>query len=1255
MRTIPVLLCTLAIALLFQPTAWATPPDVNTLIEEAWNAWQQGDQSLVEQKFQSALQADPANMRAHIGLSFLYGLQRQYGKAWAEYDAALKGTRDRAPYLFAAWITPKFRAHYAYGSKNLDALVEEMEANGDSLGTLATMAHELLASRLLEGDDISGAGEHTHAMNCLVDWKVIGPFDNVSGSGHDKEYPPEGKFQADAKYPGKNDVPTWWFKPEAVRLDKWIDFTRYFANSNAVFYANTFVYVPTATTVSFRIGTSGSFKAFVNDELVNDTWEEYNNDLDTYIALTTLQQGWNRVLIKCGYSELGSCNFMLRITDPTGHPIPGLLSSSETHDYTSHPGANSMRLENFAESYFKQRIKQEPTHLENYLLLADCYLRNDKWVNAELILREALAIAPNSPLVLDQIVEAYQRGDKSDEIEQALDKIYAIDRSVPSALEYKFSQYMKTEDYDKAEDVLTEFERIRPGSPEWYGMRMQLYARKDMSEKVIDITNEAYRKFPRNSGFVMAEAMLMSQAARDPREALKVYRDYLEGGLDNDIMRAQADLYLSMADVGNWRRIYDKLIQLSPASPGYNIYLSKVYFNMRDYDKAEDELRRALKICPNSSTIWSRLGEIHRIQNRTAEAIKDFETALTYNPTDYEVRATLRELTGKQSVFAQFAPTNIDSVLAYAHELQPDPDDGAVVVLDRAQHVIYQKGASESVQELVVKVLNGRGIDDWKEYAIPANSYNEELIVDKAVVVKPDGTETKADVSDNYVVFKSLEDNDVIHLKWHTKNHYSGKLASQFFDTYYFNGYYPSRYVSYELIAPKDYAFSYRAQNMSSEPVKTDVPDGTLYRWTKTNIPAISYEYGMPTLDDVGSMLFLSSIDNWKYLVDWYTDVASSKTRVTYEIKDQVAKLLAENPNPTDDEKMRLVYNFITENIRYSSVEFRQGAYIPQKARDVLVNRIGDCKDVATLCIAMLREAGLKAHYVLVNTRDEGMNRNALPSVVFNHCIVAVDAGDHDKYLDLTANNYPIGSIPDGDMDAFALVIKPGQNSPINLPGGSIPRTVSSVATFRLGADNSLSGECSTRATGSAAASIRDYFRDEPRKEQEKKLLAALGGSYPNVKLNDIRFENLDNLSPGASYAYQFEVPNYLSEAGSFRILKMPWNHAEESDRALSYESREFPYDYWPSQDTLSEVITLTIPDGYTPIELPAPVRLSSPIADYTLSYTYAGGKLIATRQFVNKRKTVEPGEYKAFKAFHTSVVKEDSRLLLLQRKGGKK
>lgn len=202
------------------------------------------------------------------------------------------------------------------------------------------------------------------------------------------------------------------------------------------------------------------------------------------------------------------------------------------------------------------------------------------------------------------------------------------------------------------------------------------------------------------------------------------------------------------------------------------------------------------------------------------------------------------------------------------------------------------------------------------------------------------------------------------------------------------------------MLAPEDFTVNHKTQFMPDTPVIKQTADGTLYTWSLNNEPAIEYEYYMPGLEDIGKMLHVSSIENWGFLVDWYSDLARTKTRHSFEIKEAVTSLFSEHKTYSDQQKIKKIYDFITENIRYSYIPFRQSALVPQRARNVLVNRIGDCKDKAALCISMLREVGLEGDFVLLNTRNYGRNEHVLASIAFDHVIVAVETEQGRLYID---------------------------------------------------------------------------------------------------------------------------------------------------------------------------------------------------------------------------------------------------------------
>lgn len=1220
------------------------------LVEQAWKAYGGHDLQMVEQKFMAAIDEDKNNARAYLGLSYFYHLKSDYEKSWTAFNKALKIERNPYPYVFSTWLTPKFKTNFDKKDMGVIELLEKLSVKADSINILKAMANEVLGEFFQEKGDFAKSKKYFQQINSIDDWTMIGPFDNISAAGFDKVYPPEVEFDLSKTYEGKDGVPARWFPITAMRNDKWLDFRRYFAYFQSVFYANNFVYSPEKQTVQIRIGTSGSLKAFLNDELIVQYFDENNNDLDTYIVETELQAGWNRLLIKCGFSEIESCNFLCRITDLNGDAIEGLKISTENQAYTHHPGAPANFIENFAENFFKNRIQANPTHLENYLLLADCYLRNDKAIEAELVLRDAIQLSPNCIILYYHILEAYQRGEKDDEYETTVEKVYSLNKNIPGILEYKISSYLENEEIEKAEELLKKLEKIKPESEMVYQLYLWLYGSKEQAEKLIELSNRAFQKYPDKFEFASIEALITIQKTQQYDQAIKIMKQHLDKKLTTIGLITLANIYLKSSNIQQWEQTFQKAIEIDPAATGFYNQMTNVYVSLQNYDKAEQTIKKAIEICPNASIYWSKLGEIHRIKNQIEKSKHAYRIALEYNPTDYDSRDVLRELEGKKSIFSLFASANIDSLIQNSPDAESYPDDGAVIILDDAKRAVYEKGASEFSEEILVKVFNNSGVEDFQEYWIDFNSYTQTLIVEKAVVIKKDGSEIKADIDVNHVVFKSLEPNDHIHLKWRIKNYYKGKLSRHFWDNFHFNCFYPITMVRYALLVPEN-SILHNTQNMPDEPTKKRIDYGVMYQWTLHNEPAIDFEVGMPALVDVGKILYISSIKEWECIVEWYADLAQTKARNCFEIEELVDNLFKGKDNSSEKEKIETVYNYITENIRYSYVPFRQSGLIPQKARSVLVNKIGDCKDMSTLCIAMLNQIGIQAYYVLVNTTDEGRNSNVTPSIAFNHCMVGVETENGLLYLDPTAYNFPMGSLPKLDVEAFSLLIKPGIKAPGYLRDNNlISNNVSRYSTVKIQNDNSISVQEKSTKSGILGASMRYYYREVSQKDKETEFSERMTNKLPNFSLRKFEIEGLENLEPAVQYHYDYKVSNYVTEVNQFKFLKIPWTDALDSDAALSYDQRQYPYNYLPWADTLTHEIEIHLPENYQPVELLGEVKLSSPIADYHLNLTCSDDKITGTRQLIYKKDMISPDEYCEFKKFYNDVIKEDTRQILLQK-----
>ncbi|MEO8167793.1 MAG: hypothetical protein ABI623_06070, partial [bacterium] len=270
------------------------------LVKSAWRALEGKGQVEAESKFKEAIALDKSNTRAYIGLSLLYDMQDRKNEAWNTFRNVLTIEKNYYPYISAQWLfTWDEKIRTAKNTGIID-LLEKLSNGADPDGILKAQASEQLGTYFLNRGDLPVARGWFSKMNAITTWMVCGPFDNISASGFEKSFPPEREFDTTKTYEGKNGIPATWFQPAAMRLDRWVDFTRYFAFQQAAFYANNFLYSPRKQQVQIRIGTSGSLKAFLNDEEIIQYFDENNNDLDTYIVETELQQGWNRLLIKCG-------------------------------------------------------------------------------------------------------------------------------------------------------------------------------------------------------------------------------------------------------------------------------------------------------------------------------------------------------------------------------------------------------------------------------------------------------------------------------------------------------------------------------------------------------------------------------------------------------------------------------------------------------------------------------------------------------------------------------------------------------------------------------------------------------------------------------------------------------------------------------------------------------------------------------------------------------------------------------------------
>lgn len=161
----------------------------------------------------------------------------------------------------------------------------------------------------------------------LMNWNIVGPFDNSEREGFARVFPPEKKIDLVATYKGKDADVSW--KP-FVSEDEYgkVDMNLpYGMLKEVVAYAYTEFQADGSRGAELRLGGKNAWKVWVNGKFVFGR-DEYHRGkrIDQYTLPIDLKKGGNSILIKVCQNEqtqpwTKEWDFQVRISDSTGAAI----------------------------------------------------------------------------------------------------------------------------------------------------------------------------------------------------------------------------------------------------------------------------------------------------------------------------------------------------------------------------------------------------------------------------------------------------------------------------------------------------------------------------------------------------------------------------------------------------------------------------------------------------------------------------------------------------------------------------------------------------------------------------------------------------------------------------------------------------------------------------------------------------------------------------------------------------------------------
>ena len=600
---------------------------------------------------------------------------------------------------------------------------------------------------------------------------------------------------------------------------------------------------------------------------------------------------------------------------------------------------------------------------------------------------------------------------------------------------------------------------------------------------------------------------------------------------------------------------------------------------------------------------------------------------------------------------------------------------GAVILYDKCYVKFLPDGRKIWREEKAIRITGKRGIKDFGEVVIPFSTEHQKLKILYAYTVTPDGKILKPGKNAINTVYPPFVSEAPIYsdLKYRTismpgvrigsviKYAYELKtvkpyMKNQFWETNYMQDEYPIKEATFTALIPKGKNYKFKTYNMEGEESKPQVKEKGKFvelSWKLKDVPPIIREPNMPPFEEVAKRVAITSLKSWQEVAKWYSELAEEAVKPDELIKETTLKVV--KGKKTTEEKIRAIYNFVSQNIRYVGMEFGINGYKPHKASEVLRNRYGDCKDHATLLIAMLKVIGVKGYPVLIPTLQRANLDPEMPMpTAFNHEIAAIKWKGKWFFMDTTSDFVPFGYLPPSDQGRGVLIVDVDREkgelgeTPVFPPETNLEGF---KGKFTLKPFGSLEGKFKYVYTGIYGVIERARLTGAPQEQIKRHVEELAAKVSPGFDVEEFKLSNYRDLNEKEVWIeIEGEDRNYGTVTSHYLLAKFPTPDYSRLVSLVAAKSRRYPYVVGYKMEKLSEV-KLELPKGYTLYLKPENYSFKNRVGSFSIEWNVNGRELSFRSKMVLWKRIVPVNEYQDLRElFNTAVKTLRNQIVVLKR-----
>ncbi|KFF15561.1 DUF3857 domain-containing protein [Flavobacterium hydatis] len=526
-------------------------------------------------------------------------------------------------------------------------------------------------------------------------------------------------------------------------------------------------------------------------------------------------------------------------------------------------------------------------------------------------------------------------------------------------------------------------------------------------------------------------------------------------------------------------------------------------------------------------------------------------------------------------------------------------------------------------------ILNQNGIQNTKE----SFSYSDLIKLksyDAYTIINNNGKEKKIKVTqtnEKQSQQSSVFYNDVMERQLTFPNLETGAKKVYDYQTEFIDPYLLQRFIfgnnlpiqssSLEVKTDKNISIDFKIFNDPKNTItfsKTEKKGKWVYKWTLSDIKPVKYENNSPgylyLVPHIAFYIKEYQIDNkpvevlgtinqlFGYYKGFVKDLNKDDNADLKALSLEITK-----DKKTDSDKIKSIFYWVKENIKYIAFENGYEGFIPREATLVFQRKFGDCKDMASIISCMAKYANVSnVTLAWIGTRSIPYSYDELPTpAVDNHMIAIFKNNDEYIFLDGTDKQTRYG-IPTAFIQGKeAIFSENGTYKIIKVPIVPADKNeINEIVNITI-AKNKLIGSGKVSRTGYDRSHTLMQIGDATNKARFERIKSLVIKGNNKFNLEEYTEENVTDRDKPYIINYKFDLDNYIVKVDKEVYINLFLD--KYLDKTVIEQNRTFPFEFEYLTKFNTQYI-LEIPKNYKIKYLPKNFELDN---DYIkANFTYA-------------------------------------------------